>query len=152
MLRELTDASLVKLRIQAEDWQDAVRQAAQPLIDQSLIRESYVEDIIQGVQDYGPYIVVTKHVALPHARPEAGALQNAIGIATLKNPVCFGNKDNDPVKYMFCLSATDNEKHLAGLAQLADLLDNQDFLNMLDHALTPEQVMDYLEKLDSNQK
>ena len=58
----------------------------------------------------GPYIVITKHVALPHARPEAGALESAIGIATLKHPVKFGNKDNDPVKYLFCLSATDNIK------------------------------------------
>lgn len=148
MLRELTDSSLVKLGIQAADWQDAIRQAAQPLVDQSRIRESYVEDIIQGVQEYGPYIVLAKNVALPHARPEAGAMQDAIGIATLKTPVCFGNRDNDPVKYLFCLSATDNDRHLAGLAQLAELLDNREFLDMLDHARTPDQIMEYLDQLD----
>ena len=92
MLRELTDTKLMKLGIRAIDWQDAIRQAAQPLVDQSRIRESYVEDIIQGVRDYGPYIVLTKNVALPHARPEAGALQDAIGIATLETPVNFGRE------------------------------------------------------------
>nr|AMK55833.1 PTS sugar transporter subunit IIB [Faecalibaculum rodentium] len=148
MLRELTDTKLMKLGIRAIDWQDAIRQAAQPLVDQSRIRESYVEDIIQGVRDYGPYIVLTKNVALPHARPEAGALQDAIGIATLETPVNFGNRDNDPVKYLFCLSATDDEKHLAGLAQLAELLEDRNFLNILDHARTPDEIIAYLDKLD----
>lgn len=148
MLRELTDTNLMKLGIQATDWQDAIRQAAQPLVDQSRIRESYVEDIIQGVRDYGPYIVLTKNVALPHARPEAGALRDAIGIATLKTPVYFGNKDNDPVKYLFCLSATDDEKHLDGLAQLAQLLENRDFLDELDHASNPAEIIAYLDKLE----
>lgn len=149
MLRELTDPGLVSLNIQAENWQDAVRKAAQPLVDQSRIRESYVDDIIQGVNEYGPYIVLAKNVALPHARPEAGALVDAIGIATLKTPVYFGNRDNDPVKYLFCLSATDDEKHLAGLAQLAELLDDRKFLDMLDQATSADQIMDYLDKLDS---
>ncbi|WP_245741309.1 PTS sugar transporter subunit IIA [Propionispira arboris] len=43
-------------------------------------------------------MVLTKHVAL----------KSAIGIVTLKTPVAFGNKNNDPVKYRFCLSAKDS--------------------------------------------
>ena len=98
MLKDLVSEKLIKLQIEASDWEDAVRKAAQPLVDDGMVKTSYVDDIVKGVKEMGPYIVLTKHVALPHARPESGALESAIGIATLKTPVEFGNEDNDPVK------------------------------------------------------
>lgn len=146
MLKDLTDTSLIRLNIEADDWQTAIRKAAQPLADHKKVKAAYVDEIINGVLEMGPYIVITKHVALPHARPEAGALESAIGIATLKHPVKFGNKDNDPVKYLFCLSATDNIKHLNALAELAGLFEEKAFFDLLDQANTPEEIMEYLNK------
>ena len=99
MLSKLCNASLIRLNIEAVDWKDAIRKSVAPLVENKKVNENYVEEIIKGVLELGPYIVITEHVALPHARPEAGALETAIGIATLKHPVKFGNKDNDPVKY-----------------------------------------------------
>lgn len=146
MLKDLTDTSLIRLNIEADDWQTAIRKAAQPLVDHKKVKAAYVDEIINGVLEMGPYIVITKHVALPHARPEAGALESAICIATLKHPVKFGNKDNDPVKYLFCLSATDNIKHLNALAELAGLFEEKAFFDLLDQANTPEEIMEYLNK------
>lgn len=144
MLQQLVSEKLVKLRIQASDWEDAIRQAAAPLVNESKVKQSYVEDMIQGVKEVGPYIVLTKHVALPHARPEAGALENAIGIATLASPVEFGSKCNDPVKYLFCLSAKDNSDHLKALSQLAELFENKEFFHLLDTAKSGKEIIDYL--------
>lgn len=146
MLKDLTSESLVKLHIQAKDWEDAIRQAAQPLIDEHKVNPSYVDDMINGVKESGPYIVLTKHVALPHARAELGAMDNAIGIATLDTPIEFGNKDNDPVKYLFCLSATDNAGHLNALAELASLFENKEFFDMLDHAIDAKEVIEFLNR------
>ena len=144
MLKNLTNEKLVQLNIEAEDWEDAVRKASQPLIDEGKVKQSYLEDIVVGVKELGPYIVLTEHVALPHARPEAGALESAIGIVTLRTPVCFGNASNDPVKYLFPLSAVDNEKHLEALAELAGLLEDEQFFRMLDKAKSAKEVMDYI--------
>ena len=47
-----------------------------------LLYTSYIDDIIVGAKESGPYFVLAQHVALPHARPEAGALESAIGVAT----------------------------------------------------------------------
>lgn len=146
MLKEMTDETLIRLNIEADDWQDAIRKAAAPLVEQQKVKPSYVDEIINGVLEMGPYIVITEHVALPHARPEAGALQSAIGIATLKKPIEFGNKNNDPVKYMFTLSATDNNGHLQALAEMAGLFEEKEFFKMLDTATSPKDVMNYLNK------
>lgn len=144
VLKDLTNEKLVKLNIQAIDWEDAVRKSAQPLIDEGKVKQAYVDDMIVGVKENGPYIVLTKHVALPHARPESGALESAIGIATLETPVEFGNKANDPVKYLFCLSAKDNSEHLNALAELASMFEDEEFFKLLDNAKDGKEIMDYI--------
>lgn len=144
MLKDFTNEKLVRLNIKAENWEDAIRQSAQPLLDEGKVKQTYIDDMISGVKEVGPYFVLTKHIALPHARPEAGALENAIGIATLAQPVEFGNKDNDPVKYLFCLSAKDNSEHINALAELAEMFEDRKFFEMLDRAEAAEEVIDYI--------
>lgn len=142
MLSDLLDVSLVQLNVEASDWEDAIRKAAQPLVDNNKVTPSYVDDIIKGVNELGPYIVITEHVALPHARPESGALESAVGIVTLKDPVEFGSADNDPVKFLFPLSAKDNDSHLGALQSLVELLSDPDFFAQLENATTPQEVVD----------
>lgn len=72
MLKDLVETDLIRLQIHANDWEDAIRQAAEPLVVHNKVKPGYVDDIIKGVKEHGPYIVLTKHVALPHARPESG--------------------------------------------------------------------------------
>lgn len=147
MLKDLVSEQLVRLQIEAADWEDAVRKAAQPLVDANKATESYVDDIVKGVKEMGPYIVLTKHVALPHARPESGALESAIGVATLKTPVEFGNEDNDPVKYLFCLSAKDSSEHLGALAELAGLFEDTEFFELLDRTTDAKEVIAYINNI-----
>ena len=126
MLKDLTDEKLIRLNIEAADWEEAIRKSAQPLIDEHKVKPSYVDDMITGVKENGPYIVLTKHVALPHARPESGA--------------------NDPVKYLFCLSAKDNMEHLNALAELAGMFEDAQFYRLLEHAESAKEIMEYISK------
>lgn len=141
---DLLKPELIRLHVHAENWEEAVVRSTEPFLEQNVCTKDYVDDIIRGVREYGPYIVIAKHTALPHARSECGALKTALGITVLENPVCFGNEDNDPVKYLFPLSASDDNKHLAALADLAELLEDQKFFEVLDHAKSPREVIDYL--------
>lgn len=144
MLKDLTSERLIKLQIEATDWEDAIRQAAQPLKDEHKVEQSYIDGMIKNVKEAGPYIVITPHVALPHTRSEDGVIASAIGIATLKTPIAFGNTENDPVKYIFSLCATDNEGHLSALAQLAGLLEDTAFYELLDNSSDPKEIMNFL--------
>ena len=68
----------------------------------------------------------------------------AIGIATLEHPVEFGNEDNDPVKYIFSLSAVDQNTHIQAMSELAELLDKEEFYNVLDKAKSAAEILDYI--------
>lgn len=141
MLSDLLDEGLIRLGVEASDWEDAVRKAAQPLIDLEMVTRGYVDDIVRGVNVLGPYIVIAPRVALPHARPESGALRPALGVVTLASPVPFGSAENDPVKFLFPLSATDNDGHLGALQALVEMLRTPGFLARLEKAGGAAEVM-----------
>ncbi len=134
----------IQLGIEAADWEDAIRQSAKPLLHNGKITVEYIEKIIETTQTLGPYIVITKYVALPHAPTQYGALDLAMGITTLKTPVVSGNKTNDPVKYLFCMSAKDSETHLESMAALVNLLSDQKFYQILDTAKNPRDILNYI--------
>lgn len=143
MLSDLLGEELIQLDVEASDWEDAVRKASQPLVDAEKVTPAYVDDIVAGVRDLGPYIVIAPHVALPHARPESGAIEPAMGVVTLKTPVAFGSA-NDPVRYLFPLSATDNDGHLGALQSLVEILSDDDFFASLDGVSTPAEVVELI--------
>ncbi|MCW1007203.1 PTS sugar transporter subunit IIA, partial [Streptococcus anginosus] len=60
----------------------------------------------------------------------------------------FGNKENDPVKFIFCLSAIDNASHLNALTELIELLNEPSFCNMLDNANESKEVMEYINQFN----
>ncbi|OJG55584.1 hypothetical protein RV06_GL001166 [Enterococcus haemoperoxidus] len=134
----------IQLELEVTDWEEAIRKSAEPLLIGGKITSEYIEKIIETTQKIGPYIVITKNVALPHAPTQYGALDLAMGITTLKTPVKSGNKTNDPVKYLFCMSAKDSETHLESMAELVNLLSDQTFYHVLDTAKKPMDILDYI--------
>ena len=56
MLKDLTSENLIRLNIEATDWEDAVRKAAQPLLEAGKVKQSYIDDIIVGAKESGPYL------------------------------------------------------------------------------------------------
>lgn len=136
----LIDPELIQLNVVADDWEDAIKKSFQPLIDHKKVTSEYPKRIIEIAKETGPYIVIAPHVALPHASSEDGVLADAIGLTILKKPVKFGNKNNDPVKYLFTLSSVKPEGHLDQMAQLVQIMQSPDLYHRLDEAQDLHQV------------
>lgn len=122
MLEDVLKDSDIILCEQVQDWRDAIRKVSIPLLKDDVIEKRYIENMIESVEEFGPYIVIGKHLALAHARPEDGVKKLGISVATLKKPIEFGNEDNDPVKIVFCLAAIDSYSHLNIMKNLIDLI------------------------------
>ena len=150
MLSKKIKEEFIQLNIEVTDWEEAIRQSATPLLTGKKVTAEYIEKIIEISRTIGPYIVITKHVALPHAPVENGALAPAMGITTLEVPVVSGNQTNDPVKYLFCMSATDSESHLQAMADLVELLSNDEFYSLLDTAKTAKEILAFISAQETN--
>ena len=131
MLKDiLTDDDII-LQQDCRDWRQAITTAAEPLLKKSFILPSYIQAMISSVEQYGPYIVIGKDLALAHARPEDGVNQLGLSVVTMREPVDFGNSDMGPVKIIFCLAAIDSFSHLNIMRSLIELINDEQKLTQL---------------------
>ena len=59
----------------AKDWQEAIDFSMASLLDKNYISENYIQAIKDSTMSNGPYYILAPGVAMPHARPECGALK-----------------------------------------------------------------------------
>ncbi len=144
-LLDILRPEYIQLNVVARSWEEAFYVAASPLVQANIIDRRYIDTIIQTTRREGPYMVIMDKVALPHARPEDGTRKVGLGITVLKNEIKVMGKT--PVRYIFTLSAVDNKKHIAAIAELVSLLDNRAFFNQLDYAKQASEVYHWLEKV-----
>jgi len=140
-LSSLINEDTIRLRYPAEDWIDAVRAAGELLVVRGKILDGYVEAMIETVKELGAYIVIAPGVAMPHARPEDGVLDDAIGLVTLRQPIRFGNPENDPVSLVLALAVTDKERHIDALATLTEMLGRPGTVDSLVRSDSKAQVI-----------
>lgn len=103
------------------NWQEAIQQVGKLLLDAGSIEHEYIQNMIDSVNELGPYIVIAPHIAIAHARPGKAVLQNDIALVVLKKPVAFHSK-NDPVMLLFGLCAIEPNQHIHALTRIAQLL------------------------------
>lgn len=131
MLKDILTDSNIMIKEKATTWEESIELAARPLVKENIVEERYVEAMIRAVNDYGPYIVIGKHMALAHARPEDGVNKSGVSVATIEQPIDFGNPEMDPVKIIFCLAAVDSYSHLNIMKELIELINNEEKLDRL---------------------
>lgn len=127
-LLQYLDPQVIQLRAEAGDWREAIRIAGDLLMRSNRVERSYIQAMIDLVEKLGHYIVIMPGLALPHARPEAGVLQDGISVVTLKKPVEFGHPQNDPVHMLITFCALSTDSHTTMLSQLARTLGRANFV------------------------
>ena len=147
MLSDLMNPERISLGYKAADWEEAVREAGRLLVETGCARPQYVDAMVQTVRELGPYIVLSKGMALPHARPEAGAEKVAMSLVILDKPVNFGNKMNDPVKAVFGLCAVDNNTHIQALADLGKFATAEENFDMLLSFPNADKTYQFIKKV-----
>lgn len=139
----LSDEDII-LNLNVKNWEEAIIEASSPLLKKGAVEESYIEAMINSVKEYGPYIVIGKHLALAHARPEDGVNELGISVATLNPPICFGNEGTDPVKIIFCLAAIDSYSHLNIMKSLVNLLNDNTDISEISNSTTKKEFKNKL--------
>ncbi|WP_099302259.1 BglG family transcription antiterminator [Bacillus sp. Marseille-P3800] len=101
-----------------EDWDEALRQASKPLVDQGIVEPRYVDALVAN-KDRDPYIVIGPGLAIPHAAPEEGVIQTGMSLLQLKEPVHF--TEEEQIHVIIVIAAKDKHQHIRALRQLIKL-------------------------------
>lgn len=141
MLCDLITQDVIRVYPDAQNWQDALEKSCSALIENGAIEPRYLRAIIQSHQEIGPYYVVGPGMAMPHARPEDGVNRLSLAITIIQQGVPFNADENDPIKMLVTLAATDSESHIETIAQLAELFMNEQHVAQLCQANNVEDVL-----------
>lgn len=144
MLQDVLTEDFIKLNVDAKDWEQAIRFGGEILKANDVVKQEYIEGMINSVKTLGPYVVIAPGIAMPHARPDESVKKIGMSLVTLKEPINFGNKDNDPVRLVVCLCAVDHTSHLKALSQLVTFLGDKDFVEVALNSTEPSEITNYI--------
>lgn len=139
-LLDLLTEECIIVGIEAADWEEAIRKSARPLVP-SCVEPRYVDAMVENVKTMGPYIVLTKGIALPHSLSTDGVVRSGISLATLREPIKFGHKYNDPVRLVICIATSDKKEHMREMSKLTDLISSKDFVKRICEAADAKTVL-----------
>ncbi len=139
MITELLKEENCILLDKVSGWEDAIRVACKPLIEQGYCTNEYVDAIFESTEKYGPYYVLCENLALIHAGNEKGVNGTQLAVTVLKEPVKF-TPDGYDVRILICLVAKDSSSHMEGIKAISNIFaDNTEVAKLLQ-ATSPKEV------------
>jgi len=136
--RRILEKQAVLLDVHAKDWEDAVRICGDLLVQTGKVEATYVEAMIGNIHDLGPYILIAPGVAMPHARPEDGVLQEGISVVVLEEEIAFDN--GKEFKVLIGLAALNSKSHIDILQKIAEVISQPESMDRLKNAAGYEEI------------
>ncbi len=132
MLHKILTPEVIALDVEVKDWREAIEKCGALLYRAGKIEKEYIDDMINVVEELGPYIVITPGIALAHARPDNKKIKElGYSLLRLKKGVNFGHEKNDPVKIVVGFAAIDKDSHIDILQELTQIFMDQESREVL---------------------
>jgi len=132
----------IALQQQAADKSDAIRQAGQLLVDSGCVLPEYVDGMLKREESMSTSL--GNGVAIPHGMDDNRdhILKTGISILQLTEGVEW-EEDDEEVRIVIGIAASQDE-HVGVLANLADVIEDDDILAELFQSNNPEVFVKYL--------
>lgn len=146
-LTKLLPKSRMRFNVKAYDWKDAIKESAKDLLEDGFIEEQYIGEMIKNIERFGPYIVISNGVAVPHASSNFGVNTTGMSLIKLKSPVILKSKNNE-ISHLICMASKNNE-HLKAFLDLAKALQNEEIKKRFVSANDSETLYEILKVIES---
>lgn len=137
----LTENSIL-INQKVESWEEAVRVVGEILVKNKITKVDYIDSMIKNIKNLGAYVVIGDKLAIPHAQTDKSVLKTGMGLITLKKPILFPN--NREVQVLLAFSSLDGKEHLNALAEFAELVKNNNFIENILKAKTLLKILKYI--------
>lgn len=136
-LADLLHEKTIQLTARVHSWEEGVRLASQPLLNNHSISPSYLEALLQ-LDTNDPYIVIGSDMAIPHADPEEGVKRVSMSLLQIKEGVRYAQTHT--IYSIVVIAAPDKYQHLKALRQLVKLSQNQYTMNQFQSSQDVEEL------------
>ena len=116
----------------------------QAMMDAGLVKEGYVDELKNQVNQYGKYIMIGEKTILPHGQLLKNVKKTGFSLITLRNGVDFLGSE---VRIAICLASRNKEEHLQAILELNRYMKIPDFEDELLSKINSEEIIEYLKSL-----
>ncbi len=112
-------------------------------------KEAYISSVLEREEQGSTGI--GGHIAIPHAKGDF-VKKPALAAITIPNGVDYESLDGEPVNVVFLIAAPNSKDnlHLDVMSKLAVLLMDENFINNLKNAKTPDEFISIISKAESD--
>lgn len=142
----------IRFETSCKDWEQAIKMSSEPLLRNGYINKEYQQAMIDSVVEYGPYIVIAPHIAMPHARPETGSQKVGYSLMRLEKAVAFSEEEMHQVKLLIALSCKDSDTHLEILQNLVMVLSDEKRLDIIMNSQDKNEISSIFKEAFSNEQ
>lgn len=103
-------------------WQNMIQMTGQPLLDDGLIAQEYVDEIITTCTEKGPYMNIGPNIVLAHARPLPSTKKAVMALLLSKQPAALLDDPAHTARLWIFLATPDDRSHIELIQKLATLL------------------------------
>lgn len=140
-MKELISERHIQIMEKVKDWKESIKIASQPLLEDDYIKSDYITAMISNIEKFGFYIVITDKVALPHSRPENGALKTGLSMLKLNKSVMYGDEE---VYLILVLSVKDEKEHIDLLMRISQVFEDESIVKNLLELENKEEIINFL--------
>lgn len=141
-MAEMLKRENVQIVEKVDSWEESVRVAVQPLVEQGYVESRYIDGIIDNAREFGPYFVICPDLALLHARPDQGVLKRQLAVTVLREPIRFKEEGPD-VRVLVTLAATDADGHIEVMRRLATMFCDPDNITKIAESPSADEIYDF---------
>lgn len=131
----------IRLKATAKNKDDAIRQAAQLLVESDHIQPGYVKSMLAREKQANTYL--GNSIAIPHGQPQNRDMIITTGISVLQLPDGVEWNPGEVVRLVVGIAAKSDE-HLQILTNLTHVLDDPAAVNQLVETDNPQVIIDRL--------
>lgn len=130
-INKLTDL-LAYENIQVVDqkmsWQESVFASTNILLKKNLINQKYIEEIFEGIENFGFYSVTDESFALLHGESSEIIKKSSMSLLINRQPINFKDKT---IKLVFVLASRDKKEHIPAVITWVRMITNTDVIARL---------------------
>lgn len=140
----------IRIESRSLSWEDGIKAGFTDLVENNLVGPSYVDHAIDNVEKYGPYIIINRGIALPHAESKDDVLEDCLSLLISQKGIEFDN--NERVFLLFCFAQNSDIEYLRLFKEIMSLGNRQTGINRLIKSQTSEQAQRILIEMLTNYK
>jgi len=140
-LLALMSEDVIRIVEKTPEWEELLALASGLLIEKGKITDAYTPLLIDAYKDMPEYVLLNQNIVLPHLDPAATRQSLGVSLLILKEGIMYGDRLTHIIALM---TIPDKESHIDVLFEINRLARNEEFVQQVKQATTPNQVMQLL--------